>query len=85
MEELRVELTQVHRTCVDETGASLLGHHPNILKPSQFMSSRVMKDVDKLTWSMATYFKTAGIEDGCARVGMISMYLTNVALLWLAM
>lgn len=49
MEELRVELTRVRRTCIDETDTGLLGYHPDILKPSQFRSYGVMKDVDEPT------------------------------------
>lgn len=31
---------------------------------------------------METYFEAVGVEDDCNHAGTISMYLTNVALLW---
>ncbi|PKI46331.1 hypothetical protein CRG98_033274 [Punica granatum] len=82
IDELRAELVQVRRTRVDGGGMGQLSARPNVPRPKEFKGTRVAKDVDNFIWSMETYFYTTGVEDDVVRVGMVSMYLVNVALLW---
>ncbi|PKI66399.1 hypothetical protein CRG98_013201 [Punica granatum] len=55
---------------------------PDVPRPKEFKGTRVAKDVDNFIWSMETYFRATGVEDEAVRVGMVSMYLVDVALLW---
>ncbi|PKI57044.1 hypothetical protein CRG98_022548 [Punica granatum] len=60
-----------------------LSARPDVPRPKEFKGTRVAKDMDNFIWSMETYFRATGVEDKAVRVGMVSMYLVDVALLWL--
>ncbi|PKI46788.1 hypothetical protein CRG98_032825 [Punica granatum] len=82
VDELRAELVQVRRARVDRGGMGQLSTRPDVPRPKEFKGTRVAKDVDNFIWSMKTYFRATGVEDDAVRVGMVSMYLVDVALLW---
>ncbi|PKI60465.1 hypothetical protein CRG98_019119 [Punica granatum] len=67
MEELRSDLEELQE---------------DVPRPKEFKGTRVAKDADNFIWSMETYFRATGVEDEAVRVGMVSMYLVDVALLW---
>ncbi|PKI58978.1 hypothetical protein CRG98_020623 [Punica granatum] len=81
IDELKAELVQVRRTRVDGGGMGQLSARPDVPKPKEFRGTRVAKDMDNFIWSMETYFRATGVKDDAVRVGMVSMYLVDVALL----
>ncbi|PKI46457.1 hypothetical protein CRG98_033155 [Punica granatum] len=88
LEELREGMHGTLNTAVDEltkqdeTLEALLSARPDVHRPKEFKGTRVAKDVDNFIWSMETYFRETGVEDNAVRVGMVFMYLVDVALLW---
>ncbi|PKI50098.1 hypothetical protein CRG98_029494, partial [Punica granatum] len=82
IDELRAELVQVRRTRVNEGGMGQFSARLDVPRPKEFKGTRVAKDVDNFIWSMETYFRSTGVEDDVVRVGMVSKYLVDVALLW---
>ncbi|PKI72750.1 hypothetical protein CRG98_006835 [Punica granatum] len=71
IDELRAELVQVRRTRVNGGGMGQFSARPDVPRPKEFKGTRVAKDVDNFIW-----------KDEAVRVGMVSMYLVDVALLW---
>ncbi|PKI40024.1 hypothetical protein CRG98_039594 [Punica granatum] len=82
IDEIKAKLVQVQRTRVDGGGMGQLSARPDVPRPKEFNGTRVAKDVDNFIWSMETYFRAMGVEDDVVRVGMVSMYLVDIALLW---
>ncbi|PKI43756.1 hypothetical protein CRG98_035862, partial [Punica granatum] len=80
--ELKAELVQVRRTRVNGGSMGQFSARPDVPRPKEFKGTKVVKDVDNFIWSMETYFRATEVEDDVVRVGMVSMYLVDVALLW---
>ncbi|PKI70699.1 hypothetical protein CRG98_008932 [Punica granatum] len=82
MEELRSNLEELQEgmqgalnTAVDE-----LTKQDETLEA---LVSAMRAEIDELRAELVqTYFRATGVEDEAVRVGMVSMYLVNVALLW---
>lgn len=81
IDKLRAELAIVR---AHGAGGFVAHHNPrlDIPKPKEFKGSQVAKDVDNFLWSMENYFRATGINDDAMRVNTVSVYLSDVALLW---
>lgn len=58
-------------------------HKVDALKPKKFKGARSAREVDNFLWEIEQYFHAMGIKDDDAMVNIASLYLTDIALLWL--
>ncbi|GMJ03483.1 hypothetical protein HRI_004017500 [Hibiscus trionum] len=57
-------------------------HKKDVPKPKEFKGNRSAQDVGNFVWGMEQYFRVMGIKDDAEKVIVVSMYLTDVTLLW---
>ena len=87
---LREEMAELKRelsACKAVIGGGVLAaaptHRVDVPKPKEFKGTRSAKDVDNFLWGMEQYFRVMGIVEDATKVSIASMYLVDIALLWL--
>ncbi|MFQ6651858.1 hypothetical protein Gotur_024018 [Gossypium turneri] len=81
IEELEGELA-LCRAAVGNGVANAVLSNEDVLKLKKFVATRSACDVDNFLWRMENYFRAKGIMEDAVKVNTVSMFLTDIALLW---
>ncbi|MBA0649782.1 hypothetical protein Goklo_017306 [Gossypium klotzschianum] len=82
IEDLEGELALCQATMGEGVSSAALSWE-DVLKLKEFVGTRSTFDVDNFLWRIENYFRTKGITNDAIKVNTTSMFLTDIALLWL--